>query len=354
MKKFCCLIIWLALCHFSCSDPDTENEEFNIKMLNQPLSVSSCPGGGNAQIYYVPVDFSPFDFERDSECSAGCSNGPIFNKYANNIRFDWNLSMESSFYRASFGFAYSNIENNYDFLRFYEGNHLHYNYTGLNFGYNHINFNSNPNFNKQNDLRIEWDSDSVVSNETGFKINTVKLWCSPNHTSQNSSSYMRVYQPVDGLLPATGSTLYYRVTWNSDKKHILHLNRRAGDGDFDVYVKRGYSGTPIYPSSTNYDYRGIRGKFSGTDEMISEKVVIPSQSSGYNTLWIAVKSYSGKGHFRMRLNRIDVEQTYTVFRPASASGINVNELLVAASRAMYAATDGKVLQRYEVQLSTRE
>ncbi len=124
---------------------------------------------------------------------------------------------------------------------------------------------------------------------------------------------------VEGVLLGTGDVIYFTTYQPADQVLDISVDVLAAEPqsvDFDVYA----SLSTTFPDASHVDYLGYHGNATSTIGGGGEAITIPSYPS-MRPVYIAVRSYSGKGHFVLhasgRLNAVTALDRTEVCVPAS-------------------------------------
>lgn len=136
-------------------------------------------------------------------------------------------------------------------------------------------------------LQVSFDTDTSVTRNNGTYIYQVQPKCFASVQTTASWGAIPVNVRTDGVLIKTGDVIYATVT--QTKTLEISMTALTAGADFDLYVKNGTS----LPDNGDYTWRSI-------ESTPSEAIEIPWGGSP-RTLTIGIYSYSGAGHFALRV-----------------------------------------------------
>src|SRR5262249_45731877 len=105
----------------------------------------------------------------------------------------------------------------------------------------------------------------------------------------------------DGLMLATGDVIYTAVTQPAYTRMNITLDVLAGsvsNADFDIFM----STQTAYPDSANWQWKGVHANTTNDLTTAGEPVDLGTYGSSSRTVYIAIPSYRGAGHFIIRAN----------------------------------------------------
>lgn len=135
-----------------------------------------------------------------------------------------------------------------------------------------------------------WTSDYSIAQYKPPKIVGVDVKCAAGaSTVATNNSLLTPNTRSDGLLLGTGDTIHLHVSQPAGVGMTLLLDTlsKSAGADFDMYA----SASDDTPDSSSYAWKSTSG-------LSNEAIRIPAAGTA-RTIYIAVRSYAGSGHFRL-------------------------------------------------------
>jgi len=181
-------------------------------------------------------------------------------------------------------------------------------------------------------------------NSLGFWIDQMEAKCTGSPTGTDNTLYIMRNTPYDAFLLGTSDVIYAWTTQPANHRLVIVVwpgNRHQSQFDFDVFAN--WHGQKL-PNPFTADASSVNGS-DPSGNMYPEMIIVPTTTSA-RTVYIALGSYSGKGHVRLYANA--APDTYphsmdvmTNYSPTWGDRQHIKMALKKWAMALHWATEGK-------------
>lgn len=248
-----------------------------------PIGYATCPANTTV---YVPVNIGTNEYERRTFA-------PSY--YADLGEYSW-----STYFNRNVGVVFPrmkdfHVENLFDYLDMTAGG-VATRYTG-DYGDGYTASGSSV----TGRAVFKWHSDWSVALQSKPRIDEVAIWCNAGNAAIVNDA-IAANTRVEGVLIGTGDVLYFGVPQLKDTYLDISLDVLAASpttSNFDMEI----SFSNPFPESLTADVHATRSNSSGTLATAGENTRLSAPSAN-RTVFIRVRSASGKGHFVLHASAV--------------------------------------------------
>ena len=279
----------------------------------------------------VPVRLGPDDLDRDQR-------PPYYANYANAKDFSWRLLFNPNVNLVGLQINNWNIEMNFDSMALFDRFSTNI-FTGfIPSGWTSNSYLTLPTIGAQRAASyfdFSWYTDYSDTYKSPL-IDKVRVKCSGNWPTNNTTPALANNKRYEGILIATGDVLYFSTVQKAGQRLIISLDHLSTQvsADFDLFASSNIS----TPDGANYQWKS--DTTSGSESI---RIDYPTND---RTIYFAVYSYSGNGHFAIHANAqwltapTDLRACTPSFSIPPADQPFLTNLLKEASLRFHSATQG--------------